>query len=111
MTFVFVIMSVYQTIFLTIKLECFSYDNIFGLDDINFCFVFKKRYEKLNEYILPELVRCPLTRIGLTIKLLKLGSIHTFLNKTIDPPSATAINNTIALLQGKMFRYQLFNKF
>ncbi|CAH1726470.1 unnamed protein product [Aphis gossypii] len=53
-----------------------------------FCFNLytKERYNKMDDNILPELSYCSLSKIGLTIKLLNLGDIYTFLKKAIEPP-------------------------
>jgi len=60
----------------------------------------------MDDNISPELTHCPLHKIGLTIKSLKLGSIHTFLKKAIDPPPITAVNDALAMLTGN----KIFNK-
>lgn len=57
----------------------------------------------MDDNISPELVRSPLTRIGLTIKFLKLGDIHRFLSKAIDPPPIEAMNDVVSMLNGKVF--------
>ncbi|XP_025425468.1 ATP-dependent RNA helicase A-like isoform X1 [Sipha flava] len=59
----------------------------------------KERFNKLNDNISPELINCSLSKIGLTIKLLKLGDINTFLKKAIDPPPEEAIKNVITVLK------------
>ncbi|XP_050521951.1 ATP-dependent RNA helicase A-like [Daktulosphaira vitifoliae] len=59
----------------------------------------KARYEKLDDYIVPEIVRIPLVSIGLQIKLLKLGDMETYLNKAIEPPSKNSIIEAQNILQ------------
>lgn len=46
---------------------------------------------------------CSLRKIGLTIKFLQLGDINKFLKKAIDPPSNAAVNEAVAMLQGKIY--------
>lgn len=57
----------------------------------------------LNDNITPELTRCPLSKIGLAIKLLHLGDIQTFLEKAIDPPPVEAVNSVITMLKGILY--------
>lgn len=63
--------------------------------------IFKERFNKLEDNISPELISCSLSRFALTIKLLHLGDVHTFLNKAIDPPPEAAIDDVITMLKGK----------
>ncbi|XP_060853737.1 dosage compensation regulator-like isoform X2 [Rhopalosiphum padi] len=59
----------------------------------------KERYNKMDDNILPELNHCSLNKIGLTIKLLNLGDIYTFLKKAIDPPPAKSVYHVIDTLK------------
>lgn len=47
-------------------------------------------------------MNCPLSKIGLTIKLLRLGDINTFLKKAIDPPHIEDVNEAVSMLKGKI---------
>lgn len=51
----------------------------------------KARYDHLDEHSIPEILRTPLHEIALSIKLLRLGSIGTFLAKTVEPPPIDAV--------------------
>ncbi len=65
-----------------------------------FCYFLcsRARYEKLEEYIKPEIFRTPLHEIALTIKLLRLGAISAFLSKAIEPPPIhTVIESEVIL--------------
>ncbi|XP_068568251.1 ATP-dependent DNA/RNA helicase DHX36 [Cebidichthys violaceus] len=53
------------------------------------------RASLLDAYQLPEIMRTPLEELCLQIKILKLGSIAQFLEKSLDPPTANAINLAI----------------
>lgn len=53
------------------------------------------RASLLDNYQLPEIQRTPLEELCLQIKVLKLGPIATFLQKTMDPPSDRAIELAI----------------
>ncbi|CAD5121886.1 DgyrCDS10347 [Dimorphilus gyrociliatus] len=57
------------------------------------CFVLctKARFFHLDEHSIPEILRTPLHEIALSIKLLRLGSIGTFLAKTVEPPSIDTV--------------------
>lgn len=57
----------------------------------------------MDDNISSQLTHCPLHKIGLTIKLLKLGGILTFLKKAIDKPPVTAVKDALNLLRGKVF--------
>ncbi|CAI6360148.1 unnamed protein product [Macrosiphum euphorbiae] len=59
----------------------------------------KERFKKMDDNISPELNHCSLNKIGLTIKLLNLGDIYTFLKKAIDPPPAQSVYNVIDTLK------------
>jgi len=69
------------------------------------CFhlICKERYEKLDEYLAPELLRSPLEDSALTAKLmlLQMGSaekVQSFLMKAPDPPEELAVQNSLKLL-------------
>lgn len=47
---------------------------------------------------IPEMHRAPLESICLRIKILQLGSIHTFLEKALEPPSKSAVDNAVNVL-------------
>lgn len=53
------------------------------------------RASLLEPYQLPEIMRTPLEELCLQIKILKLGSISRFLEKSLDPPSEKAVNLAI----------------
>lgn len=59
----------------------------------------------MDDNILPELNHCSLNKIGLTIKLLNLGDIYTFLKKAISPPPVKSVFNVIDTLKGKYVNY------
>lgn len=59
----------------------------------------------MDDNILPELNHCSLNKIGLTIKLLNLGDIYSFLKKAIDPPPVKSVHNVINMLTGKYVKY------
>lgn len=69
----------------------------------NYLYIFKERYNRLNENISCKLTHCSLNRIGLTIKYLHLGDIYKVLKKAINPPSTEAVKDAVVLLQGKIF--------
>ena len=48
----------------------------------------------------PEMFRSPLHEIGLSIKLLRLGSIGHFLSKAIEPPPIDAVIEAEVMLRG-----------
>uniref|UniRef100_A0AAY4CQA1 RNA helicase n=1 Tax=Denticeps clupeoides TaxID=299321 RepID=A0AAY4CQA1_9TELE len=56
------------------------------------------RASLLDNYQLPEIQRTPLEELCLQIKILKLGSIATFLRKALDPPSEKAIELAVTHL-------------
>ncbi|XP_037344927.1 ATP-dependent DNA/RNA helicase DHX36 [Pungitius pungitius] len=58
------------------------------------------RASLLDAYQLPEIMRTPLEELCLQIKILKLGSIAQFLEKSLDPPTTKAINLAIKNLVG-----------
>ncbi|XP_040032823.2 ATP-dependent DNA/RNA helicase DHX36 [Gasterosteus aculeatus] len=58
------------------------------------------RASLLDAYQLPEIMRTPLEELCLQIKILKLGSIAQFLEKSLDPPTTKAINLAIKNLTG-----------
>jgi ATP-dependent RNA helicase A len=57
------------------------------------------RYEKLEENLAPEILRTPLHEVALSIKLLRLGDIQTFLSKALEPPPIDAVIEAISGLQ------------
>jgi len=59
----------------------------------------------MDDNILPELNYCSLNKIGLTIKLLNLGDIYTYLKKAIDPPPIKSVYKVIDMLEGKYEKY------
>ncbi|CAG7838037.1 unnamed protein product [Allacma fusca] len=58
----------------------------------------KKRYDALEENMVPEMFRTPLHEVALTIKLLKLGGIGHFLSKAPEPPPIDAVIEAEVLL-------------
>lgn len=66
-----------------------------------FCFTLcsKARFQALEEYLTPEMFRTPLHEMALTIKLLRLGSIHQFLSKALEPPPLDAVIEAEVLLR------------
>ncbi|XP_055840796.1 dosage compensation regulator isoform X2 [Episyrphus balteatus] len=66
-----------------------------------FCFTLcsKARFDALEEHLTPEMFRTPLHEMALTIKLLRLGSIHQFLSKAIEPPPLDAVIEAEVLLR------------
>mmetsp|Transcript_72499 Transcript_72499/g.125766 ORF Transcript_72499/g.125766 Transcript_72499/m.125766 type:complete len:1100 (-) Transcript_72499:169-3468(-) len=64
----------------------------------------RERFDKLDEYLPPELLRSPLEDSALTAKLmlLQMGSkekVSSFLAKAPDPPEPIAIQNSLDLLK------------
>ncbi|KAL1117476.1 hypothetical protein AAG570_004801 [Ranatra chinensis] len=66
-----------------------------------FCFHLctKARYQKLEEYMTPEMFRTPLHELALSIKLLRLGNIGHFLSKAIEPPPIDAVIEAEVMLR------------
>ncbi|XP_037905675.1 dosage compensation regulator [Hermetia illucens] len=66
-----------------------------------YCFTLcsRARYEKLDDNLTPEMFRTPLHELALSIKLLRLGSIHQFLSKAIEPPPLDAVIEAEVLLR------------
>ncbi|KAF5278987.1 hypothetical protein FQA39_LY05665 [Lamprigera yunnana] len=59
----------------------------------------KARFEKLEEYVTPEMFRSPLHEIALSIKLLRLGAVGLFLSKAIEPPPLDAVIEAEVMLR------------
>merc|ERR1719230_1704850 len=64
----------------------------------------RERFDKLDEFLPPELLRSPLEDSALSAKLMlmQMGStekVSTFLAKAPDPPEPMAVTNSLALLQ------------
>ena len=51
--------------------------------------------------MIPEILRSPLLDIVLSIKLLMLGDINSYLSRCIEPPTDVAIQEAIYLLKVK----------
>ncbi|XP_017045660.2 dosage compensation regulator isoform X1 [Drosophila ficusphila] len=66
-----------------------------------FCFTLcsRARFEVLEDTLTPEMFRTPLHEMALTIKLLRLGSIHHFLSKALEPPPVDAVIEAEVLLR------------
>ncbi|XP_048744664.2 ATP-dependent RNA helicase A-like isoform X1 [Ostrea edulis] len=66
-----------------------------------FCFHLcsRARFERLEQHTTPEIFRTPLHELALAIKLLRLGSISTFLTKAVEPPPIDAVIEAEALLK------------
>lgn len=61
----------------------------------------QRRFDALEENMVPEMFRTPLHEIALSIKLLRLGSIRHFLSKAPEPPPIDAVIEAEVLLHGK----------
>lgn len=57
------------------------------------------RFERLDDYMTPEMFRTPLHELALSIKLLRLGAIAHFLSKAIEPPPLDAVIEAEVLLR------------
>lgn len=66
------------------------------------CFrLFTKLQEsKMDEFIVPEIVRTPLDQISLQIKLLKLGKIQHFLSRVLNSPAEESVTLSLEKLTG-----------
>ncbi|RZF44519.1 hypothetical protein LSTR_LSTR002292 [Laodelphax striatellus] len=66
-----------------------------------FCFHLcsRARYNKLDEYATPEMLRTPLHELALSIKLLRLGAIGQFLSKAIESPPIDAVIEAEVMLR------------
>lgn len=66
-----------------------------------FCFTLcsRARFQRLEESMTPEIFRTPLHELALSIKLLRLGSIHQFLSKALEPPPLDAVIEAEVLLR------------
>ncbi|XP_039502239.1 dosage compensation regulator isoform X1 [Drosophila santomea] len=66
-----------------------------------FCFTLcsRARFEALEDTLTPEMFRTPLHEMALTIKLLRLGAIHHFLSKALEPPPVDAVIEAEVLLR------------
>ncbi|XP_016984597.1 dosage compensation regulator isoform X2 [Drosophila rhopaloa] len=66
-----------------------------------FCFTLcsRARFELLEDNLTPEMFRTPLHEMALTIKLLRLGAIHHFLSKALEPPPVDAVIEAEVLLR------------
>ncbi|XP_016995645.2 dosage compensation regulator mle isoform X2 [Drosophila takahashii] len=66
-----------------------------------FCFTLcsRARFEVLEDTLTPEMFRTPLHEMALTIKLLRLGAIHHFLSKALEPPPVDAVIEAEVLLR------------
>lgn len=54
----------------------------------------------LDQHTTPEIFRVTLHELALSIKLLRLGSVGTFLAKAVEPPPIDAVMEAVALLKG-----------
>ncbi|XP_054712287.1 ATP-dependent RNA helicase A-like isoform X2 [Uloborus diversus] len=59
----------------------------------------RARFEKLENYTMPEIFRTPLHELALAIKLLRLGDIGKFLSKALEPPPIDAVIESEVLLR------------
>ena len=59
---------------------------------------------RMPQHITPEMLRTPLHEIALTIKLLRLGEIPSFLSKALEPPSPTSVVEAMVLLHGMAYK-------
>ncbi|KAL7672531.1 hypothetical protein ACOME3_007415 [Neoechinorhynchus agilis] len=57
------------------------------------CFrlVSRARFDRLDEYLTPEIFRTPLHELILSIRLLRLGNARAFLQRAIEPPPMSAV--------------------
>ena len=51
--------------------------------------------------MVPEILRSPLLDVVLSIKLLKLGDINSYLSRCVEPPTELSIQEAIYLLKVK----------
>ena len=65
------------------------------------CYHLFTRYhsERLDDYLLPEILRTRLEELCLKIKLLKLGMILPFVQKAMQPPSLEALGRSVEMLR------------
>ncbi|XP_064617044.1 LOW QUALITY PROTEIN: ATP-dependent RNA helicase A-like [Liolophura sinensis] len=59
----------------------------------------RSRFEALDQHTTPEIFRVTLHELALSIKLLRLGSVGTFLAKAVEPPPIDAVMEAVALLK------------
>ena len=57
---------------------------------------------RLPQHATPEILRTPLHELALTIKLLRLGEVATFLSKALEPPPPNVVEEAVTLLRGKL---------
>ena len=70
----------------------------------------KARYQRLDNYLLPEIFRTPLHELALAIKLLKLGDIKAFLAKAIEQPPMDAVAEAEFTLKRKKILFFIERK-
>ncbi|CAM6038869.1 unnamed protein product [Sphagnum compactum] len=64
-----------------------------------FCLYTRHRLETLmRPFQLPEMLRVPLVELCLQIKILRLGSVVSFLERALEPPKVEAVKNAMATL-------------
>uniref|UniRef100_A0A1A9X2C1 Probable ATP-dependent RNA helicase spindle-E n=1 Tax=Glossina brevipalpis TaxID=37001 RepID=A0A1A9X2C1_9MUSC len=56
-------------------------------------------YEKMDEFGIPEMLRCPLENVILKAKVLNMGSPWDVLSLTMTPPNLNNISNSILILK------------
>lgn len=59
----------------------------------------KQRFDAMEEFTLPELLRIPLTELCLHARIMTKTTISDYLSKAVQPPPASTINQSIKLLQ------------
>lgn len=59
----------------------------------------KKRFDAIEEFTLPELLRIPLTELCLHARIMTKTTISDYLSKAIQPPPASTVNQSIKLLK------------
>ena len=66
-----------------------------------FCFhlVSRARYDAMPEHMVPEILRTPLHELCLSIKLLRLGPVGTFLSKCVQSPPIDAVIEAEVMLR------------
>lgn len=56
-------------------------------------------HDAMPQFQLPEILRTPLQELCLTIKSLQLGTVASFLAKSLQPPDPISVKNAIELLK------------
>lgn len=59
----------------------------------------KQRFDAMEEFTLPELLRIPLTELCLHARIMTKTTITDYLSKALQPPPTSTINQSIKLLK------------